>query len=114
MNLDRTWRTANRKTPRLPLMFRLRLKFGLLWRSVRPSLDDFDTLANWVLAILMVSIILTAYALVDANDQMYLAMEESKQATTSLAHLLNGGVLTNKAETVAVRCLQVLDVENFK
>ena len=110
MNLDRTWRTANRKTPRLPLMFRLRLKFGLLWKSVRPSLDDFDAMANWVLAILMVSIILTAYALVDANDQKHLAMEESKQATTSLAHVLSGGVLTDEAKTVAVKCVQVMDV----
>jgi hypothetical protein len=110
MNLDRTWRTANRRTPRLPLMFRLRLRFGMFWKSVRPSVDDFDSLANWLLALVMIAMLMTAYGYVDANDQKATALEESRQATKSLAHLLSGGVLTNPEATVAVKCVQVMDV----
>jgi hypothetical protein len=103
-----SWRQVNK--PRLPLLLKLRLRFGLLWKKSRPSACDFDGLANWLLAVVMVAMLLTTYGLLDAHDQATVARAESEQATSRLAHLLNGGVITDQAQTVAVRCLNVLDV----
>lgn len=105
MNFSKGWRASNRGTPRLPLLFRLRLRFGLLWKSVRPDLDDFDELSNWLLGIVCVIAALGMYGLIDYQEQ-----ETEKRIAQAQAHILNGGIITDQAQTVAVRCLNLLEV----
>jgi hypothetical protein len=62
-------------------------------------------MANWLLAIFCESATLGMYAMLDYQEQ-----ETEKRIAAAQAHLLMGGVITDKAQTVAVKCLQVMDV----
>jgi hypothetical protein len=104
MNFDKGWREINRGN-RLPLLFRLRLRFGLFWKSVRPDLNDFDVAANWLLAIVCCASLLGMYSMLDYQEQ-----ETEKRIAQAQAHILNGGIITDQAQTVAVKCVQVMDV----
>jgi hypothetical protein len=100
---DMGWNAINHAT---------RMRFGLRWKSHRPSMDDFDHLLNIALAAALIVLLFAIYGFVDANDRATTAQIESEQSGTRLAHILNGGTLTNPEMTVAVRCAQVMDVVN--
>lgn len=106
---DMNWRKANKGT-KLPRLNPFRQRFGLRWQKSYPTADDFDTLANWVTAAVVVVLLFVTYGFVDANDQALVARTEAREASQKLADLLNGATLTDQAQTVAVKCLQVLDV----
>jgi hypothetical protein len=108
---DHSWSRINRPT-RHPNLNPIRRLFGLRWKQARPSLDDFDTLANWITAILMVGLLLATYGFVDERDAKVAAQVQAEQSSKSLVHLLTGGTLTNPEMTVAVKCAQVMDVTN--
>jgi hypothetical protein len=100
---DMGWNAINHK---------VRMRFGLRWQRRYPSMDDFESLANWLLAVALIVMLFAIYGLMDAHDRATTAQIESEQTSSRLAHLLNGGTLTDEAQTVAVRCLNVLDVVN--
>ena len=89
----------------------IRKRFGLRWKTSRPTLKDIDNLTDVVLFALIAICCLLAYGFVDAHDRAVEERISAERSTQQFANFLNGGTIVDQAGHFAARCVQLLEVE---
>ena len=109
--MKKRWLVSNRRLG-LPVLHMARMRFGLRWRRAWPAWADVGELVmSAVLAILAVAVLLLVWGIMEARDARLSAEVSATQSSARLAGFLMGGILTNEAGTVGVKCFRVLDEE---
>jgi hypothetical protein len=87
------------------------MRMGLRWKSHRPSLRETTRPADWaVLAVCLLGYLIVGWN--DARTERDIAATAAESSTKQFAQFLSGGVLTDEAGKIAVKCMQIMDVVN--
>lgn len=70
------------------MLTKLRLKYGLMWRSVRPSLRDAKTLIDASLAVVFVLIVLGLVAKLEEQTELRIAATQAAEIYAASAKVL--------------------------